>query len=60
MAEVDDFDVKKTSHIVIKDGDDEHKIVMEGTVTEFWELEGTNVTRIKLNNGHWIECTKVV
>lgn len=60
MTELDDFDIKKGSHVVIKDGTDEHIIIKEGNTAAFKEIAGTNVVRIELDTGDWIECTKVL
>jgi hypothetical protein len=59
MPEIDDFDIKRGSHIVIRDINDEYKIVFEGTVIDFKEYEGTNITRIVLDTPLWIEATEV-
>jgi len=59
MSEVDDFDVKKGSHVVIRDPRDDYRITHEGDVVDFLEIEGSDITRIILDPPLWIDCTRV-
>ena len=59
MGELEDFDVKRGSHVVIRDPKDDYRITHEGDVVDFLEIVGSNRVRIILDPPLWIECTKV-
>lgn len=59
MAEIEDFDIKLTSHVVIKDVRGDRRIAFEGVVIGFEKITGTNKTRIICDPPFWIEATEV-
>ena len=59
MGELDDFDVKLGSHVVIRDPTDDYRITHEGDVVDFKIVHGTDRVKIILDPPLWIECTKV-